>query len=490
MPQFYTEEEAVTAIKKLISQKMLQFARRSSHEALREYPDSRQIRYLIAFISSELKDYATASVLLEQLNNEDPEKIEILKSLIEVWNGLGEMNTAIRYSNQIEELTGRKNQATLTNADIYERNNKIEKADEELAKLPSNFLEQTANINLRARILISKKEYEQAVDLILKYEDSLPELEELSQITAYFMLTKAYDKLGEYDKAWEAAAKAHSLSTFPFDIDNYFKQFSEVREFMSREIIEALVEGPTTEVEPLFIVGNPRSGTSLLEQILSMHPDIENCGEMCVGMTMQLDIMPLTDSFHAWPNNLVDIRADDAAKLAELYLEAVEYSRNGERVMSNKALNLPIQVGFLSKVLPSSRAIMLHRHPLDNAVSCYTTNLVAAGHPYTNNLEHLGRVWIERKKMTDMWTDILSIPVMELHYENLVANQREETERLIKFLDLPWEEDCMQFHKSKRVAKTISYDQVNKKMYKTSSGRWKNYEKHLDPIMDIVSDYI
>ena len=490
MPQFYTEEEAVTAIKKLISQKMLQFARRSAHEALREYPDSRQIRYLIAFISSELKDYATASVLLEQLNNEDPEKIEILKSLIEVWNGLGEMNTAIRYSNQIEELTGRKNQATLTNADIYERNNKIEKADEELAKLPSNFLEQTANINIRARVLISKKEYEQAIDLILKYEDSLQELEELSQITAYFMLTKAYDKLGEYDKAWEAAAKAHSLSTFPFDIDNYFKQFSEVREFMSREIIEALVEGPTTEVEPLFIVGNPRSGTSLLEQILSMHPDIENCGEMCVGMTMQLDIMPLTDSFHAWPNNLVDIRADDAAKLAELYLEAVEYSRNGERVMSNKALNLPIQVGFLSKVLPSSRAIMLHRHPLDNAVSCYTTNLVAAGHPYTNNLEHLGRVWIERKKMTDMWTDILSIPVMELHYENLVANQREETERLIKFLDLPWEEDCMQFHKSKRVAKTISYDQVNKKMYKTSSGRWKNYEKHLDPIMDIVSDYI
>lgn len=490
MPQFYTEEEAVTAIKKLISQKMLQFARRSAHEALREYPDSRQIRYLIAFISSELKDYATASVLLEQLNNEDPDQIEILKSLIEAWNGLGEMNNAIRYSNQLEELTGRKNQATLTNADIYERNNKIEKADEELAKLPSNFLEQTANINLRARILISKKEYEQAIDLILKYEDSLQELEELSQITAYFMLTKAYDKLGEYDKAWEAAAKAHSLSTIPFDIDNYFKQFSEVREFMSREIIEALVEGPTTEVEPLFIVGNPRSGTSLLEQILSMHPDIENCGEMCVGLTMQLDIMPLTDSFHAWPNNLVDIRADDAAKLAELYLEAVEYSRNGERVMSNKALNLPIQVGFLSKVLPSSRAIMLHRHPLDNAVSCYTTNLLAAGHPYTNNLEHLGRVWIERKKMTDMWTDILSIPVMELHYENLVANQREETERLIKFLDLPWEEDCMQFHKSKRVAKTISYDQVNKKMYKTSSGRWKNYEKHLGPIMDIVSDYI
>jgi len=490
MPQFYTEEEAVTVVKKLISQKMLQFARRSAHESLREYPDSRQIRYLNAYIAAELKDYATASVLLEQLNNEDPEKIEILKSLIEAWNALGDMNKAIMYNNQLEELTGHKTQAMLTNADIYERNNKIEKADEELAKLPANILEQTLNVIIRARVLVSKKEYEQAVDLILKYEDKLPELEELSQITALFMLTKAYDKLGEYDKAWETAAKAHSLSTFPFDIDSYFKQFTEMREFMSREIFEALDEGPTTKVEPLFIVGNPRSGTSLLEQIISMHPDIENCGEMSVGMTMQLDILPLTDSFHAWPNNLVDMRADDAAKLAEMYLEAVEYSRNGERVVSNKALNLPVQVGFFSKVLPSSRAIMLHRHPLDNAVSCYTTNLLAAGHSYTNNLEHLGRVWVERKKMADMWMELLSIPVMELHYENLVADQRSETERLIKFLDLPWEEDCMEFHKSKRVAKTISYDQVNKKMYNTSSGRWKNYEKHLAPLIDVVSDYI
>ena len=176
MPQFYTEEEAATAIRKLISKKMLQFARRSAHEALREHPDSRQIRFLIAFISSELKDYPTAAVLLEQLNNEDPEKIEILKSLIEVWNGLGEMNKAIRYNKQLEELTGRKDQALLANADIYERNNKIEKADEELAKLPSNLLEETPNINIRARVLISKKEYESAVDLLLKYEDNLEEL--------------------------------------------------------------------------------------------------------------------------------------------------------------------------------------------------------------------------------------------------------------------------------------------------------------------------
>jgi hypothetical protein len=92
--------------------------------------------------------------------------------------------------------------------------------------------------------------------------------------------------------------------------------------------------------------------------------------------------------------------------------------------------------------------------------------------------------------MTDHWLNTLSIRMLELHYENLVADQRGETERLIEFLDLPWKEECMEFHASKRIARTISYDQVNQKMYNTSSGRWRNYEKHLGPLIDIVSDYI
>ena len=94
--------------------------------------------------------------------------------------------------------------------------------------------------------------------------------------------------------------------------------------------------------------------------------------------------------------------------------------------------------------------------------------------------------WVEQKRMADLWLEVLSIPVMELHYESLVENQRQETERILKFLELPWKEDCMEFHKSKQVARTISSDQVNQKMYTTSSGRWKNYEKHLDPVIDVV----
>ena len=133
---------------------------------------------------------------------------------------------------------------------------------------------------------------------------------------------------------------------------------------------------------------------------------------------------------------------------------------------------------------------MLKRHPLDNCVSCYLSNLLTSGHTYCADLTSLAQTWITRRKLQDFWTETIDTPVMTLQYESLVTNQEHETKRLIKFLDLPWEEQCLRFHKSKYVARTLSYDQVNKKMYTTSSGRWKNYEKHLGPLIDALDEYL
>jgi len=102
----------------------------------------------------------------------------------------------------------------------------------------------------------------------------------------------------------------------------------------------------------------------------------------------------------------------------------------------------------------------------------------------------LGRMWRIRKEMRAYWRDTLETKPIEIQYENLVSNQEHETRRLIKYLDLPWNNDCLQFHKSKRIAATISYDQVNKKMYTTSKGRWANYEKYLGPVIEHVKDYL
>ena len=102
----------------------------------------------------------------------------------------------------------------------------------------------------------------------------------------------------------------------------------------------------------------------------------------------------------------------------------------------------------------------------------------------------MGKVWIARRKIMEYWQECLEIPILELHYESMVQNQLFETRRIIDFLGLDWDDSCLNFHKSNLVARTISYDQVNRKMYSTSDGRWKNYEKHLQPFADLVSDYL
>jgi tetratricopeptide (TPR) repeat protein len=488
MPLFYTEDEAVQAIKKLISRKLFLNASTIIDENLAVFPDSKLLKFLSSHIALETSDFNSSISILEELNAEDPNQSQIIFPLARAWNMYGDVDKALGYLDEAGSLGSDTTMVEMIRAEVYERRGKLDLLDECVSKLPN----ESKFVNIRARALIARKEYEAAIDLLESgYETGGLELQNI--ISDQFVLTKAYDRTGEYDKAWCAAQKAHALDETKFDEVSYFEQYEQMMEFMHADLVDALAEGPKTKMEPLLVVGNPRSGTSLLEQILSMHPAIENGGEMCVGHSMQLKASRLTDSFHAWPQNMIDIREDDARVLSEQYMKANEGVGGvapSEKIISNKALNLPLQLGFLSKILPSSRAVMLHRHPLDNAVSCYTTNLLVSGHAYTNSLTSLGNTWVARKKIADHWMKVLSIPMIELHYENLVADQRGETERLIKFLDLPWQEDCMEFHKSKRVARTISYDQVNKKMYNTSSGRWKNYEKHLGPLIDVVSDYI
>jgi hypothetical protein len=158
--------------------------------------------------------------------------------------------------------------------------------------------------------------------------------------------------------------------------------------------------------------------------------------------------------------------------------------------ITNKSLVLHHHMGLLSLALPGCHSIMLHRHPLDNMVSCYTTDLVGSGHHYCSNLETLARVWVARREMQDFWAENLENPPLELHYEKLVADQEAQTRALLAHLDLPWNEACLAFHKSTRKVTTISHDQVTRKMYGTSNGRWRNYERQLGPALKIVEKYL
>jgi tetratricopeptide (TPR) repeat protein len=350
---------------------------------------------------------------------------------------------------------------------------------------------------VKSKLLYAEKKYDQAIDLLRKYQEwskgtagKSYASSETMQVDILFQLVKIYNKVGEYDKAWETAVVAHDLADQKWNQEKFDQKHEHVKEVFTKENLRALACSEDPFEQPVFVVGNARSGTSLLEQILSMHPDVGNGGELLATGSLEKSLQSLTDSYHPYPECIFDMTVEDANECSASYREATNWFSIGKKRVTNKAIGLQAQVGFLSLIMPKSRFIMLHRHALDNCLSCFTTNLVHSGHGYTSSLESLGKTWVTRRKMQEYWSEVVETPVMDLHYDKLVVDQENETRRIIEFLELPWNEDCLQFHTSRRVAATISYDQVNQKMYTSSSGRWKNYEKHLGPLIDIVGDYL
>ena len=498
------QKKQLKAIHELMKSKFFTLARTAIDAALLEAPQSVPLRLSLLELYQQTNDHWEAKRLLDELVIEQPENDKLFMGYPKACLGCGETEQAIERALELSERLGSDNftaQGVL--ADMYETTSRIDELSDLCDRMtPGKPIEHVGVKVCRAKIAGRKKDYEKAAALCEEAYLDLCALEgSLDQsilndrkVDLGFQLAKHYDRLGEYDKAWASAKQAHldnEEKSKRFSASDYEKAADEIIKFFSGKVLRSLAHAIEPQPhEPLYIIGNPRSGTSLLEQILSMHPMVANGGEMSITMRMQEAVPSLTDSYNPWPLSLMDMRTAEADVLGRQYTKALEYFVNDEKIVSNKALNLQMQVGFLSLVTPSARGIMLYRHPLDNCVSCFTTNLLSSGHVYCSDLDNLGRVWLARRRLQEHWLEHVEMPLMELHYESLVQNQEHETRRLIEFLGLEWNEQCLEFYKSKFVARTISYDQVNRKMYTTSDGRWKNYEKHLGPLIERLADYL
>ncbi|MEO1372095.1 MAG: sulfotransferase, partial [Planctomycetota bacterium] len=256
-------------------------------------------------------------------------------------------------------------------------------------------------------------------------------------------------------------------------------------DFFTRERIQQMTQASEQPVEPLLVMGNPRSGTTLLDTILGMHPEVVSGGELSIGAQLEGKLTPLLDSYLGYPECLAELRTQDANALAHTYSNAVGQLSQGRRFVTNKALNINLQYGFLRCVAPGMRTISLHRHPLDNCVSCFMSLIPMRGHGYVQDQEKMARVWIARRRLQDHWAEVMTEdPILQLHYESMVNNQTLETKRILDFLNLDFDENCLRFHESDTVAATVSSKQVQQPMYNTSAGRWQRYEKHLSVLID------
>jgi tetratricopeptide (TPR) repeat protein len=298
----------------------------------------------------------------------------------------------------------------------------------------------------------------------------------------HYAAAKLLERLGRYDEAFEHARLANELVrsvTRPFDIERHSATISHRIAHLTRRRLRALPRASHGDRRPLFIVGMPRSGTTLVEQILATHPAIVGGGELrlMAGIGRKM-AMPDWAPGERYPQSLDHLSPRGADRLAAEYLAGIDAIGPGAKYVTDKMPDNFLTLELVELLLPEAHVIHCTRNPLDTCVSCHMTGF-EAGSDFALDLSHLGTYWRDYRRLMEHWKEALSVPILDVRYEDIVLDTETQVRRILEFLNLPWEPRCLEFYKNKRPVRTASEDQVRRPVYVSSVGRWKHYERHL-----------
>lgn len=327
-----------------------------------------------------------------------------------------------------------------------------------------------------------------------KLVNRLPFLPENSRIRYWFALGKMREDLGRYDDAFTAYAEGNRLKYAQITPDEASKiaLIDNVRAVFNESFF-ASHSAPTTASSrsPIFIVGMPRSGTSLIEQILSSHPDIHGAGELPDLETILFALARKAGkSVENYPEVAAQLSAEECLRLGETYTDGVwklapQATRITDKMMSNFA-----HIGMIRQMFPQAKIIHAMRDPMDSCFSCFATLFAKNNLDFAYDLGTLGRYYARYIQLMQHWQGVLPTgSILELRYENMVADTEGQARRLLDYLGLPWDPQCLNFHENKRIVRTASAAQVRRPIYRSSLARWRRFEAQLAPLLDIVRDY-
>ena len=234
---------------------------------------------------------------------------------------------------------------------------------------------------------------------------------------------------------------------------------------------------------PIFIVGLPRAGSTLLEQILASHSQVEGTAELpdIIAISRRLGQKSRKNPASFYPEVLADLSAEQVRELGEGYLASTRVQRHGLPYFIDKMPNNFQHIGLIHLILPNAKIIDARRHPVAGCFSCYK-QLFARGQTFTYDLADLGRYYRDYVRLMDHWDEVLPGRVHRVQYEDMVADSEGEIRRLLGYCELQFEEQCLRFYETERAIRTPSAEQVRKPVYKEGLDHWRNYEEHLGPL--------
>lgn len=236
----------------------------------------------------------------------------------------------------------------------------------------------------------------------------------------------------------------------------------------------------------IFVIGMPRSGTTLVEQILASHPDVHGAGElMDFRNTVRNNLAIVSDP--RFETVFANATADDFARAGRQYLDIVQALAPESRVITDKMPANALYAGLIPVLLPGAKIVLCHRDPMAICFSIYM-RLFSTGQAFGYDQTELGTYFRLHQNLMAHWHTVMPGQLYDIHYENLVRSPEEEIRQLLNFCDLDWSDNCLNFHSTERSIKTASVTQVRKPIYKDSVQAWRRYEDHLKPLLDALGD--
>ena len=309
------------------------------------------------------------------------------------------------------------------------------------------------------------------------------------QIMAHFTLGKAWMDVGDGAQAFHHFHLGNGLMrrTRVYDVQADIALMQQVPSILTAERIAALKGGGNPSTRPIFVVGMPRSGSTLVEQILASHPQVAGGGEIVVFRHLVQNVRDGDGRSIPYPLLAGLVPPDLMGAIGQGYLSLTErWAEPGKDRLVDKFLENFIYAGLIHAALPQAKIIHCRRNAMDTCLSCYTM-MFGGAQDFTFDLEELGRYWLAYDQLMAHWRSVLPPEhFIEVDYEDMVTDMPATTRALLERLDLPWDDGCLAFHTNQRPVLTASSQQVRQPVHTASMGRWKSFALYLEPLMRVL----
>lgn len=447
---------------------LLQYNKAEEHfeKALRLKPNYAEAYYGLAKVYLQREQFIDAEKFIHNATLINPKKTEFYPLFAEIYCEQNKHTKALKYLDHAISLDENTSNLFLQKGKILMEMGEISCAEEAFIKVTQN---QDPDAQLLAYYSLVQLQKIKPNNTYLKALLSIKNSDK--QEFLYFALGKCFDDLGESSKAFDYFTKGCKIKRerITFNINEQIHFTHQLIQHFSKERIEYFRTFANPSKLPIFIVGMPRSGTTLVEQIISSHSDVYGGGEL------------------KYFSNLIHSSIQKLSDVANEYLSILRcFSANTQHITDKMPQNF-MAIGLIHAIFPNAKIIHVKRNPIDTCLSCYT-KLFSQGHFYSYDLTELAQYYLCYQQIMDHWYHILPASTfLDIEYESIVNNLEIEARKLISYCDLPWNPTCLQFYESKRNVRTASFMQVRQPIYLSSNNRWRRYEKELAPLLKILN---